>query len=93
MFRAALRQNLRLSAMTSEDYDLRFLGKLTEEVEQSRGAGVIELGEDLVEDHRRTVGGVEHRGKRCAEREIRRVAGSRAEGCDRFGSVFGEDRE
>ena len=53
-------KNLRFSRMTGEKDDLRFLCDLGEKVEKSRGAGVIELGEDLVEDHGRPVGGEEH---------------------------------
>ena len=79
---------LRFSRMTGEKDDLRFLCDLGEKVEKSRGAGVIELGEDLVEDHRGTVGGEEHRGKRGAEREISRVACSRTERGDRLCAEF-----
>ena len=51
---------LRFSRVTSQEDNLRFLCDLGEKVEKSRGAGVIELGEDLVEDHGRSVGGEEH---------------------------------
>ena len=54
-------KNFRLSRVASEQDDLRFLCDLREEVEECRRARVVKLGEDLVEDHWRSVGGEEHR--------------------------------